>query len=253
MDGSYPAPATPARRRFGAATALLRCRRGSPAMEFVLVAPVMIILLTGSYDITQLLIARSEVISAAQEIVEIATELSVQPDQSISLTTNQAYQAQTAIFALMPGLKSGAGTNPFAVTLSAVVFTATPAGCVAGGNPTAVPPVPACIYVANTAWSNALPQSTPSVTRACGVVAQVTPTQPTSIANLPTAGMTALTSLVVADVSYTYWPLFSGFMTGPVVLQRTAFLPPRSGAPTAYVEYDLTNAATDPSICPGYL
>src|ERR1700744_6492834 len=95
------------RYRTGAVGALLRSRGGSPALEFVLLAPVMMGLLLGSFDVTQLLIAQRRVISAAQEIVEIATELSVQPDQSIALTTTQAYQAESAIYALMPALKSG--------------------------------------------------------------------------------------------------------------------------------------------------
>jgi Flp pilus assembly protein TadG len=217
-------------------------------MEFALIAPVMFILLIGSYDITQLLIARQQVVSTAQQIVEIATELSIQPDQTTSLTINQAYQAETAIYALMPRLKSGSDTNKFSVTLSAAVFTATPAGCTPGTN---------CSYVANTAWSKMLSLSTLSpnvpITRPCGVIPQVAATQQVTINNLPTAGMTALTSIVIADVTYVYQPLFSGFFVGSVTLNRTAFLPPRVGSATRYVQYDLANSTTDTSICPGFL
>ena len=228
----------------GAAFRLLRETGGSPAIEFAIVAPVMITLLTGTYDITQILIAQRKVVVAAQEIVEIATELSVQPDQSISLTTTQAYQAQTAIYGVMPALKSGADTSQFFVTLSAAVFTATPAGCVAGVN---------CTYEANTAWSIPLPQSTAAVSRPCGVIAQVFSTQQATIQNLPTAGMTALTSVVIADVSYNYQPLFIGFVTGPITLHRTAVVPPRTGSAAQYVQYDLANATGNPAICPGFL
>lgn len=234
---------TAGRRLNETGKALLRARSGSPAIEFALLAPVMLILLSGSYDITQLLIARQQVISTTQQIVEIATELSIQPDQSTSLTTTQAYQAETAIYALMPGLKSGADTNKFSVTLSAVVFTATPAGCVAGVN---------CTYVANTAWSTTLSLGV-QATRPCGVIAQVASTQQATINNLPTAGMTALTSIVVADVSYVYRPIFTGFITGFVTLQQTAFLPPRLSTVTPYVEYDLAHSTTNASVCPGYL
>jgi Flp pilus assembly protein TadG len=237
-------PRIPARPQGRTAVALLRSRRGSPAIEFALVAPVMIVLLTGSYDITQLLIAQNRILSTAQAIVEIATELSIQPDQSMSLTTNQAFQAESVIYAIIPGLKSGSDASQFWVSLSAVVFVAIPAGCTAGVN---------CTYVAHTAWSTAFAQSTTQVTRPCGVIAQIAPTQQATIANLPSAGMTALTSMVVADVSYTYRPLFTGFVTGPVVLHRTAFLPPRTGLATQYVQYDLANGATDPFVCPGYL
>jgi Flp pilus assembly protein TadG len=227
---------------------LSRDRSGSPAMEFALIAPVMFILLSESYDVTQLLIARQQVTTAAQQIVEIATELSIQPDQSTSLTVNQAYQAETAIYALMPRLRLGSDTNKFSVTLSAAVFASTPAGCTQGVD---------CAYVASTAWSTMLSLSTLSprvpVVRACGVIPQVDATQQATIANLPTAGMSTVTSLVIADVTYVYEPLFSGFVLGPVTLSRTAFLPPRVGSATQYVQYDLANSTTNSSICPGFL
>jgi Flp pilus assembly protein TadG len=223
---------------------LLRCRAGSPGIEFAIVAPVMLTVLTGAYDITQLLIAQRRVFVTAQEIVEIATELSIQPNQSMALTTTQAYQAETAIYALIPGLRTGSDPSQFFVTLSSAVFTATPAGCTPGVN---------CSYVVNTAWSTPLPQSTTPVTRPCGAIAQVAPTQQVTINNLPTAGMTGLQSLVIADVTYIYQPLFTGFVFGPITVQRTAFLPPRTGSAVQYVEYDVANAATDPYVCPGYL
>ncbi len=224
------------------AYALLRDRSGTPAIEFALLAPVMFILLIGSHDITRVLIAMWQVTSTAQQIVQIATQQSVQPDQSNSLTVQQGYQAQSAIYALIPGLKSGVDISQFSVTLSAVVFVATPVDCVAESN---------CSYIANTAWSIALPQGK-QATRPCGVIAQVASSQQTTITTLPTAGMTAISSLIVADVSYVYQPLFNGFITGPMTLQRTAFLPPRTGKPSQYVQYDIVNAKTNSSVCPGY-
>jgi hypothetical protein len=229
--------------RPGMTRGLLRAQSGSSVIEFALLAPVMIVLLTGSYDITQAMIALRQVTSTAQTIVEIATQLSIQRDQSMSLTTNQAYRAQTAIFALMPSLRRGPDSNEFSVTLSAVVFAAVPAGCVPGVD---------CTYLASTAWSTALPEGL-QVTRACGVVAQVAPAQQTSVNELPTAGMRSVTSLVVADVSYIYRPLFSSFIAGSIKLQRTAFLPPRSGKSTQYVQYDAANHASNKAVCPGFL
>ena len=225
------------------APVLLHDRSGTPAIEFALVAPVMFTILAGSYDVTQVFIALRRVTSTAQAIVQIATEQAVQPDQTISLTPTQAYQAMTAIYAMIPGLKSGADTSQYSVTLSAIVLVATPPGCVAGSK---------CTYVANTAWSTALSLGS-NVTRHCGVVTQVAPTQQATISTLPISGMTTVTSVVVADVSYSYQPLFSGFVTGPVTLQRTAFLPPRAGKPTDYVQYDKDHAATNSAVCPGYL
>ena len=219
--------------------ALLRDRSGSPAIEFALVAPVMLTILAGSYDITQIFIAMRQVTSTAQEIVQIATEQAIQPDQSNALTVQQAYQAMTAIYAMIPGLKTGADASPFSVTLSAVVFAPNTPGCASGST------------CANVAWSTALSLGT-NVRRPCGVVTQVAPTDQATIANLATYGMTTVKSVVVADVSYKYQPLFSGFVTGPVTLQRTAFLPPRAGLPTQYVQYDKPNYSTNSDICSGY-
>ncbi len=219
---------------------LLRDRSGSPAIEFALVAPLMFTILAGSYDVTQIFIAMRQVTSTAQEVVQIATEQAVQPDQSNALTVQQAYQAMTAIYAMIPRLKTGADTSPFSVTLSAIVFFANP-GCVVGGN---------CTYVAGIAWSVALPQGLQVTRPPCGIVTQVTPDQQATVNNLPSSGMTTLTSVVVADVSYKYQPLFSGFVTGPITLQRTAFLPPRAGKPTPWVQYDKANASNDPAVCP---
>lgn len=223
--------------------ALLRDRSGTPALEFALIAPVMLLILAGTYDVTQIFIAMRQVTSAAQEIVQIATEQAVQPDQTISLTTQQAYQAQTAIYAIMPRLKSGADVSQYSVTLSAIVLVPTPPGCVAGSG---------CTYVANTAWSTTLPLGI-KVRRPCGIVTQVAPTEPATISNLSIWGMTTVTSVVVADVTYTYQPLFSGFITGPFKFQRTSFLPPRAGTPTDYVKYDKDNVGKNTDICPGYI
>lgn len=224
------------------ATALLFDRSGSPAIEFALIAPVLFMILAGSYDVTQIFIAMRQVTSSAQEIVQIATEQAVQPDQSNVLTVQQAYQAMTAIYAMLPGLRSGDDASPYSVTLSAIVFAANTPGCAAGST------------CANVAWSTALSLSATKVRRRCGVVVtQVAPTEQVTIDSIATLGMTTVKSVVVADVSYMYQPLFSGFITGPVTLRRTAFLPPRAGDPTQYVQYDKDNASTNSDICPGYI
>ena len=142
---------------------------------------------------------------------------------------------------MIPRLKYGADTSQYSVTLSAVVFFAN-ADCAAGG---------ACTYVAGTAWSVALPQGLQVTRPPCGIITQVTPDQQATISNLPTSGMTTLTSVLVADVSYRYQPLFSGFITGPITLQRTAYLPPRAGTPslTHFVQYDRANASNNPAVC----
>ncbi len=226
--------------RVRARQGLGRDRRGSPALEFAIILPVMVTMLMGVFDASQALIAMRQVTTASQEIAEIATELSVQPDGSTSLTPTQAYQSSTAVFAIMPQLKAQAPSTGFAVTLSAVVFKATPTGCTSN-----------CVITASTAWSVPLSLGR-AVTRPCGVLAQVSASTSPSLTTLPTAGMTALSSVVVADVSYTFTPLFGRFF-GSFSIFRSTFLPPRVGTAQQYVEYDTANATTDKSICTGYL
>lgn len=222
---------------------LLHDCTGSPALEFALVAPVMLILLGGAYDVTQLLVVKRQLSSAAEQIVQIATELSVLPDQTTSLTVQQVYQAQTAIYAVFPRLRSHTDTSAYSVTLTAAVYTAAPSGCTPGVN---------CTYTAKVAWSNALAMGT-HVTRACGTIGQVSSSTPPTLSTLPTAGMTSITSLVISDISYQFKPMFAGIFTGAYPLRRTAFLMPRAGDATQYVQYDIANGAANASVCPGYL
>ena len=222
------------------APALRRDRRGSPALEFALILPFMVTLLVGLYDASAALVAMRQVTTASQQVAEIATELGVQPNQTSSLTPTQAYQASTAAFAIMPALRAQVGSSAFSVTLSAVVFTATPAGCTT-----------ACVMTANTAWSVPLSLGK-SVVRPCGVLAQVAPTAAPQLTTLPTAGMTALSSVVVADVSYNFKPMFGRFL-GAFTITRSTFLPPRVGTASQYTQYDTANAATDKAVCPGYV
>ncbi len=224
-------------------TGLRRDRDGGPAMEFAIVAPVMVMLLLGGLDASDALLTWRRVATAAREIAIIATEMSVQPDLTTVLTPAQAYQASTAIYALFPQLKSTVNTVQYSVTLSAIVFTATPPGC---------DPATNCVYTASTAWSYALPMGR-NVTRPCGVLQQVPPGTPASPRTVPTAGMTALTSVVVADVTVVYTPVFTAFITSPITMSRAAFMPPRTANPDQYVEYDVANAATDKAVCPGWL
>jgi Flp pilus assembly protein TadG len=226
-----------------AATGLLKDRSGSPALEFALIAPVMLMLLAGAYDVTRLLLVMRQLSSASLQIVQIATEQSMQPDQTISLTVQQVYQAQTAIYAVFPRMQSGNDTSAFSVTLSAAVYTASPANCVPGVT---------CTYTAKVAWSKALALGT-QVIRPCGTISQVTSATRATIGTIPTAGMISVTSMLIADVTYQYMPMFTGTFTGPVSLRHTAFLMPRTGTSTQYVQYDIANGAANTSVCPGYL
>jgi hypothetical protein len=90
--------------------------------------------------------------------------------------------------------------------------------------------------------------------RQCGALTQVAAGTSPSLATLPTAGLTGLSSLIVADVQYTFSPLFLKFITGPISMFRSAYLPTRVGSATMYVQYlPPTGATGDVFVsCPGY-
>ena len=258
-----------------------RPRRGNAAMEFAFLFPVVISIMFGMVDVCDGLIAYRRLTVTAEETALIATELSVQSDGSTALTPAQVYQAGTAIFGVFPGLQSQGTAQPFSVTISTIYFIASPA------TPTPCTPGTNCNYAANVARSVPLSYfatagQTPGPTaylgatgtRTCGVQVQVaqgvgptivtTPgataaTNSYAITTIPTSGMTYLTSVLVADISYTFQPLFTSVFVGPQTWWHSSMLPPRLGGGTVpitilssdYITYDLTNAATDTHICTG--
>jgi hypothetical protein len=211
-------------RQFARATA------GVVALEFALMAPMMVLLLIGTFDVSNAIIASSRLTAAAQQIVEIATATASQANLN-QLTETQAYQATTAPFALLPTLLSEVPTggalppgylnNPganFSITLSGVQFLGQPAGCTTNCT---------SYTTAYTAWSMANRLGTKSV-RLCGTLTGVGNTTSPSMTTMP-IGAFGPTGVLVADIAYTFVPTFSSVITGPIQMRRTAYLSPRSG------------------------
>ncbi len=227
------------RRLAGAA----RDRAGVAAMEFALIAPVMAIFLFGLVDITQALITYRRVTTVAQQTAEIVTELAENPDaaeaavvapHTPALSVAQLNAASTLLFAVFPGLRSlvvAPALAPYSVTVSEVVFTGLPQNCTTGVDCTS--------YTANLAWSVPLSYGQ-QIVRACGQLNQVSAKTAPALTNIPTAGMTALQTATVVDVSYSYTPIFGKFLAGSLgklTFKRTAMVPARN-FPLAYIVYD---------------
>jgi Flp pilus assembly protein TadG len=107
-------------------------RRGVAAMEFALIAPAMLLMIWGVYDLSRALLAWEETVHAAQAIAQAAEKLSITPSnypggQPITaLTATQMQTAMSSIYAEMPWLNLGDSTGTFkgnfTVTLSGVAF-----------------------------------------------------------------------------------------------------------------------------------
>jgi len=99
-------------------------RRAVAALEFALVAPIMLILFFATVDIARAYIVWQEVDNAAEAIAQAGEKLSVTSGQAqTSLNSTQMQNAMSTIYAQMPGLLSGQLTGKYGVTLSSVVYS----------------------------------------------------------------------------------------------------------------------------------
>ncbi len=183
-------------------------------LEFALLAPVLLVVFLGIIDISGALLTARRIGSAAAAVAEIASTEAAQVQTLNKVTDSQIWAATTAPFAWFPEWTAAAAKNTFAVTLSYVLLTATPAGC-----------TQACTYTANVAWSMANELGSPQL-RACGPLTIVANNNPASYTTLP-SGDLGPTSLLVADVSYTFKPVFFGFLIGDIPMMQSAFISPR--------------------------
>jgi Flp pilus assembly protein TadG len=210
-------------------------RRGLAGLEFALVAPVLILLALGTYDLVGATTTWWHLAEAAQAVGQIATSSAAQVNETNSLTKTQAYAASTAIYPLVPELTSGTA-KIFGVVLTSVVFTPTVGGCTSG-----------CTYTAAAAWSHSLVGT--ATLRACGALVLASDGAAPSAATLPADVFTSAPLLVV-DIYYTYQPLFTMFVAVPIPMIRTAYLPMRTGADAQWMRYvDPTSAQP---MCPGF-
>lgn len=240
--------ALPARRR--------RAGRSAVAtLEFGILAPVLTVFVLGLVDLADAIIAIRRVNAVVEQAGLMATQLSVQPDQTTTLTVAQLNLASSVIYSVLPQLAKipvyNTKTNPipaYAVVVSDVVFTP-------NNNNSCLPGLTCTAYTANLAWSVPL-QYGQQIQRACGTVTQVTPSTPNTIVNnlpttVPTANITsALTSTLVVDVVYSFTPIFAKFL-GAFTIRQTAFFNQRSIV-SNYITYNTASAASGGVVCAGY-
>jgi Flp pilus assembly protein TadG len=221
-----------------------RSREGLAALEFALIAPILISMIAGLYDVTTAFIAWRRVTAAALAIGEIATGEASSTAVGINvLNQTQALAAASAVYPYLPNLLGGSPPG-FGVTLSSIVMTPTPSGCTT-----------ACSYTAHVAWSGVF-EGTGTV-RPCdtvqgtSVISSVSDTAPPSPATLP-QDMFSPAPLLVVDVTYTFQPLFFTFITGNIAMAQTSYLSPRAGLITAWVQYYPGGQGDTTGLCAGY-
>ena len=227
---------------------LRSAREGIATIEFALIAPVMFILLSGVYDIARVLILSSEVNDAANTIAITASNIAVaNADGTVQITYSQAQQALSLVYAEMPWVRLGIERGARTASLSSVSFQAVSGQCTASSTQNCYNAVVGfslayadSVKIASNTPGNSTSFSSSNATRSCtGYLTQIGPTDAyktgqTALNTLRTDNVTTPDAVMVADVSYTYTPIYH-FITGStIVLQHTVFSPLRAGT-SAYV------------------
>jgi Flp pilus assembly protein TadG len=190
---------------------LIGSRSGLAAMEFALLLPVLLTCLAGATDLSLAVITGRRLTVAAQSVAIIASTMAVQTSSLNTLTGLQAWQATTAPFALFPQWLTGAvQPGPYSITLSGVNFASSGSA-----------------YTASTQWSVANPSGSIKL-RPCGSLAAVPDDSTITETTLP-SGVFGPTSILVADVSTVFTPVFTSVFLGNVPMSRSAFVSPRAG------------------------
>jgi Flp pilus assembly protein TadG len=240
----------------------MRDRASVAALELAIVAPLMLILLAGVYDLSEAAIIRAEIYDAADAIVASASNEAVQSDDSTALTYDQVQQVESSIWGLVPSLRTGQKTVAVAsITLTSVQFF-----------PDTTKPctyATACSYLADVVWSESYVGTGAAGSgstfdyadpitqqKAAGCASyyttqaqdQVPPTTQLSgyqnVTKFRTLGVVTdnaivnpgghawdeagVSPMLAIALQYTYTPLFGSFLTGPYTFWVDAYWPVRN-------------------------
>jgi hypothetical protein len=245
------------------------------AMEFALVLPVMLLLLGGVYDISELVIIRAEVYDAAQTMVASASNMAVQGDGSTALTYDQVQQVESSIWGLVPSLRSGQKVpSPLSITMSSLLFYPNPYQTCTWNSTSS------CKYFADVAWSEGYVGTGTGATFAlniattdCGkiftdtsdqVLASVALQGTDNVEKFRTLGVTSDTTtaspsgaianeagvspILAVSIQYTYQPPFTLYLPIPFTFWVDAYWPVRSvkTSSATTVNYGYGNVTVEP-------
>ena len=190
-----------------------RARSGTVAVEASLILPILFFLLLAGSEIARYA-------NTARQLTNLANSMaSLVAERTTGFTFYDAVFTYNSAMVTFPSVlgdstRKGIAWNfDIAVTVSSVVFSPTVAGCTSN-----------CSYKGKVAWSINMPIAQ---TRSCT-------TAPTAVADTAPPSMTTLPqdvfnagSLIVADIVYTYVPLFGSGVLPTMTIRRTVYMQPR--------------------------
>ena len=223
-------------------------REGIAALEFALIAPIMIYTLLVASDIAAALNLTRHLTNAADVIAEVVSQQTQNgnPTRYVTDAILLADDASllTTVSEVMPDAarKNEDWTSDIQAIVSSVQFR--PVGTCIYQPPGGPATVCSSAYVM---WSVGFTATGFTHTRTCGptTIASANTKTP-SLTTIPPGAVTPGRvnqpgTIIVVDVSYVFNPLFTKWLTGPFTFQRTAYLPPRF---FTEIDYTVPNAGT---------
>jgi Flp pilus assembly protein TadG len=249
-----------------ASSALMGGKDGVAAMEFGILAPVMVLLLIAVFNLAKIMILWEQVWSASRSIAESATTLALPtaPNAPSAITAQQANLALSSIFAQIPWVAAGIATGPSAgpgtlpansvgAALTSVNYTAPGPNCTSNCTSYTATVVWSIVYVPTGGTRQAGAFRTAGLLRPCGdTLTPVGPGQasgPDTISTLNVGSLLVANAIsvpdpfLIADVQLSFTPYLFSFITGPITLSATSYVPVRTATPGATAQYIQLNDA----------
>ena len=204
-----------------------RARSAIAALEFAIILPVLVVFMLGGAETARFIyISRSMTNLAYSLATRIAERTTAYNFNDVVFD----YYSTVVTTPFLLGDAASRGTQwnyDVALTTSSVIFTPVPATCTSN-----------CTYKAKVAWSVNSPIAGQ---RSCTVA-------PTSQADSITTTLSTLPqdiyasgSVIVADVSYSYTPIFGSRVIPAVTIRRSYFMQPRYQFPIPYTAVGFDN------------
>ena len=207
------------------------------AMEFAIVAPVLIMLLLGGFEGSRTISMNRHLTNFTNSVAWDFAGINDQVSGTVTAKSVRLYEFATRIGLLVPEMATGANLydhTRYKIGFTMVTMTPTVATCSAG-----------CTYTANVAWSWG------DLQRACGALTSVANGSAYNAANLP-AGAFQAGAVAIVDVQAVYSPVLNFSAFPQRTFTNSIYYPVRNNLGGAYLPWDGVSDTWSGTKCTGY-
>ena len=227
LRGVFPPISRSGRRLRTTVSRFAGARRGIAALEFALVAPFLLALLFGSFELTRYINTTRQITNLADSVAQLFAQ-----NTSGSINDTDLHFAIDSTMVTFPNVLNDAHKQgiywyqDIYVAMSSVAFSPTVATCTSN-----------CVYNAKVMWTTGSRPCSTNLTSAAD-------TAPPSATTLP-AGAFGPGSMIVVDVVYFYKPIVATSLLGVKTISRSTYFQPRYVSSVKYTGGSMGTA------CPG--